>query len=152
MAPEAQALADIVSKIIHTRRVETRISPSWVATEAILQIDPTKVSLPLVYLGCHLELRQIARGLLRLHFEDIADPSDDEQAQHEMFPHLQWRYPAERKKGADAEPEYVRLEELSKADIAFNVKRLRREGRAKLAHADALEAFGRGPKVSRAAS
>jgi hypothetical protein len=46
-------------------------------------------------------------------------------------------------KTSRVEPEYVRLEEMSRADIAFNVKRLRREGRAKLAHADALEAFGR---------
>jgi hypothetical protein len=146
MAPEAQALADIISKIIHTRRDQQRISPSWVATEAMLEIDPSRVSLPLVYLGCHLELRQIARGALRLHFEDPADPSEDEEAQHEMFPDLQWRYPAARQRGADAEPEYVRLEEMTKADIAFNVKRLRREGRAKLAHADALEAFGRTAK------
>jgi hypothetical protein len=34
------------------------------------------------------------------------------------------------------------LEEMSDSDIAFNVQRLRKEGKAKLKHADALEAFG----------
>jgi hypothetical protein len=142
MAPEAQALTDIIARIIDTRRGETRISPSWVATEAMVEIDPGRSSVALVYLGCHLELRQIARSLVRLHFEDTSDPADDESAQHELFPKLQWRYPAARSSGA-GEPEYVKLEDLSAADVAYNVQRLRREGNAKLKHADALDAFGR---------
>ena len=82
MACETQPLSAIVAKIIETRRNEVRINPSWIATEALLEIDPDKVSLPLVYLGCHLELRQIARGLLRQHFEEPPSPADD--ALHSM--------------------------------------------------------------------
>jgi hypothetical protein len=142
MACETQALTAIVAKIIETRRNEVRINPSWIATEALLEIDPEKVSLPLVYLGCHLELRQNARGLLRQHFEDPWSPADDDIAQHDLFPDLQRRYPSARSKAA-SEPEYVLLDEMTDSDIWFNVGRLRKEGTTKLRHADALEAFGR---------
>ncbi len=142
MASETQPLTAVVAKIIETRRNEKRINPSWIATEALLEIDPDKVSVPLVYLGCHLELRQIARGLLRQHFENPSSPADDEVAQHDLFPDLQRRYPSARSKEA-AEPEYVLLDEMTDSDIWFNVGRLRKEGTAKLRHADALEAFGR---------
>jgi len=58
MTSETQALTAVVAKIIETRRDQVRINPSWIATEALLEIDPKKVSVPLVYLGCHLELRK----------------------------------------------------------------------------------------------
>lgn len=135
---EAQQLVEIIARIIDTRRLASRISPSWVATEAMTELDPKRTSKPLVYLGCHLELRQIARGLLRSWFED-ADPDEH---QHELWPDLQWRYPTARSSGGD-EPEYVKLEEMSDNDIDYNVTRLRNEARSKLAHADALEAYGR---------
>lgn len=41
------------------------------------------------------------------------------------------------------EPEYILRERMTDNDVAFNVARLRNEARAKLAHADALEAWGR---------
>jgi hypothetical protein len=52
------------------------------------------------------------------------------------------RYPSARSKEA-TEPEYVLLDEMTDSDILFNVARLRKEGTAKLRHAEALEAFGR---------
>ncbi|UGY21494.1 hypothetical protein HU675_0045390 [Bradyrhizobium septentrionale] len=146
MAPEAQVLINIIVRIIDQRRSETSISPSWVATEAMLELDPKKVAPMLVQLGCHLELRQIARSVLRDLFEDGGKASDDDDEgsrQHALFPDLQWRYPKVRTAGKNEEPVYVRLEELSAADIAFNVSRLRSEALAKLAHADALERYGR---------
>ena len=45
--------------------------------------------------------------------------------------------------GSSPTPEYVLLDEMTDSDIWFNVGRLRKEGTAKLRHADALEAFGR---------
>jgi hypothetical protein len=140
---EASALIDIVARIIELRHDANRISPSWVATEALLHLDPSKEiqkQHPLIYLGCHLELRQIARSLCRNLYEHAADPQNGPQ--HELFPDLQWRYPTARSKTWE-EPEYVRLELLAQEDIDYNVARLRREGRAKLKHADALEAWGR---------
>lgn len=140
MTSEAQALTDIIAQIIETRRDETKISPSWIATQAMTELDPDHHSIPLVYLAAHLEMRQIARGLLRQWFEDSDPETDDgESLQHELFPSLQRRYPCVRRKGD--EPEYVRLEEMTDADIDYNVTRMRRESMAKLHHADALIAY-----------
>lgn len=51
-------------------------------------------------------------------------------------------YPSAHSEGQD-ESEYVLLEHMTDADITYNINRLRREGRALLAHAIALEAWGR---------
>jgi hypothetical protein len=91
----------------------------------------------LVYAGCNLQLRQIARGQLRRRFE----PEDDGGDEHDLFPGLQQRYPTARSARAE-DPEYVLLEHLTPTDIGYNVARLRSEARAKMAHADALEAYG----------
>lgn len=145
MTSEAQALTDIIARIIETRRDETKISPSWIATQAMTELDPDHQSIPLVYLAAHLEMRQIARGLLRQWFEE-SDPETDESEQHELFPGLQRRYPTVRKRGD--EPEYVRLEEMTDPDIDYNVTRLRRESMAKLHHADALVAYQKRRKAA----
>jgi len=44
-------------------------------------------------------------------------------------------------KGND--PAYVKLENMSDADIRWNVERLRNEAKAALKHADALEQYGK---------
>jgi hypothetical protein len=103
-------------------------------------IDPAGKAPSLVHLGCHLQLRQIARELLRGKYEPDDNSRDD--AQHELWPDLQERYPTARTAGSE-EPEYVLLEHLTDEDIAYNVGRLRAEAEAKQHHADALEAWGR---------
>jgi len=133
---DEKRLAELVARLIESRRSESRISPGWIATEAMKDLDPERVSPPLVYIGCHLELRQIARSQLRGRFE--RDPGESEQ--HKLWPDLQARYPVLR---GGEEPEYVRLEDLTQTDVGYNVARLRAEGNAKLRHADALEAWGR---------
>lgn len=114
------------------------ISPSWVATEGMNKLDENvdnKSRAPLIYVGCHLQLRQIARALLRNEFEDDKEKS----AQHELFPDLQWRYPRQHRAGE--EPCYILLEDMTDADVEYNVVRLRDEGNAKLKHATALQAW-----------
>jgi hypothetical protein len=75
MSAENRALTTIVARIIELHRDEPRINPTSIATVALSEIDPAKVSLPAALAGCHLALRQIARGLLRKHFDE---PDDDE--------------------------------------------------------------------------
>jgi hypothetical protein len=145
MTHEESQLTEIVARIIDIRRAQVRINPSWIATEALQEIDPAGSSLELVRLGCHLQLRQIARSLCRKLFEDSDD--DDGQPRFTGFDGLQWRYPTARSKGKP-DPEYVLRDRMSEDDIAFNVSRLRSEARAKLAHADALEAWGRSRGVA----
>jgi hypothetical protein len=103
-------------------------------------LDPekeTQRNRPLIYLASHLQLRQIARELCRKSYAG----DEESKRQHELFPDLQWRYPSARSKEQE-EPEYVRLEHLEEVDVDYNVARLRKEGRAKLKHADSLEAWG----------
>lgn len=132
-------LAEAAQRVIDRRRDRQSISPSWVATEAMNDLDPERVSVEIVYFGCHLQLRQIAREILRKRFKP--DEAPERSAQHDLFPDLQWRYPTART-AKNEEPEYVLLESLTKEDINYNVARLRSEAVAKLRHADALEAFG----------
>jgi len=141
MAKEAGRLIEIVGRIIDTRRGQPSISPSSVATEAMLVLEaawmqnPTEY--PLVYIGCHLELRQIARTILRERFE----PEEDaDKITHPLFPELQWRYPIARPK--TEEPQYVLLELLRREDWRFNVNRLRADAESRLKHADKLEGWG----------
>jgi hypothetical protein len=128
---------DTVGRIIDERREQKIVSPSWVATEALAVIEPNLETARPAYELSHATLRQIARSLLRGKFE----PNDSSEEKHDLFPDLQKRYPI--KKASGEEPVYVVLEEMSDADIAFNVKRLRQEGAQKIRHADALEAFRR---------
>jgi hypothetical protein len=77
--------------------------------------------------------------------DDDEDEDEPEQAQHddaapepeqaELFPQLQRRYPSSRA------GEYILREQMTAADLSFNVGRLRKEGSAKSKHADALEAW-----------
>jgi hypothetical protein len=133
---DEKRLAELIARVIDSRSAQSRISPGWIATEVMKDLDPERTAPELVYVGCHLQLRQIARSQLRGRYDGETGASE----QHELWPDLQARYPVMK---SGEEPEYVRLEDLTPADVGYNVARLRAEGRAKLRHADALEAWGR---------
>jgi len=143
-----QQLKAIIERVYERRRDQISVNPSWLATEAMQEIDPEKKSPELAYRAAHLQLRQMARGLCRKQWED--DTEDSERDQHELFPDLQRRYPTARSSGWE-EPEYILLEHLTKRDVDYNVVRLRREGATKLRRADALEAWGHDKFTERAA-
>ena len=141
---DVRQLTLIVDQIVETRRDRRGVHPSWVATEAMVKLDPRRWvqrKHPLIYKAAHLELRQIAREKCRLKWMPDDDESDAALEKHPLFPELQWRYPVARSKGEDSE--YVLLEELADTDVAFNVRRLRCSAVAHTRHADALEAWGR---------
>lgn len=138
-------LSKTIADIVVRNKVQSRIKPTWVANEAMIILDPGRVSISSVYNGCLMHACQIARELLRKQFEK----QPEETSQHHLFPELQWRYPVEHT--SKSEPEYVLLEDMTDADIKYNVSRLRTEAETKLKHADALEEFGR-KRQSREAS
>lgn len=141
MTAEESQLSNLVARIVELRGGSLTISPAWIATESLNEIDPGNVAPPLVRLGCHLHLRQLARAHCRKRWgTHREDPNDIDQG--ELFEGLQWRYPTVRSKSQD-EPEYILRDHMSRDDVDYNVARLRAEARAKLAHADALEAWGR---------
>jgi hypothetical protein len=133
-------LSEIVARVIEAcgGAANLDVSPSWVATQAFIEIDPgfsVRKDRPLVYIAAHLELRQMARQQLAQKWG-----SKREEPKDELFPELQERYPVKREH-PDEEPVYRRRELLSDADVRYNLKRLRSEADAKLRHADALEAW-----------
>jgi len=135
--PEAAPLRDAVARIAELYTEKERISPAWLATEAMILIAFPRELHPTGYLGCHLQMRQIARAYCRKRFD-----KDDDDEQPDLFNGtLQKRYPKAHNNGDD--PEYILLAFLTDQDIAFNVARLRMEANAKLDHADALEAWGK---------
>jgi hypothetical protein len=140
MTKEGEGLVHIASEIINSRREALQISPAWIATEVMNQLDTmgVRATAPLIYIGCHMQLKQVARALCRGMFEPRDDR--DHSAQHELFPDLQWRYPAARSVPSE-DPIYILLEEMTDADVNYNVSRLRAEGQAKIQHAAALQAW-----------
>lgn len=130
-------LYNAIAAVIERRHGEPRISASWVANEALMKIDPGRVSVPAIYAGCLEHAKQHARALLR----KTLDPIDKDNPQHELFTQLQPYYPAARSKGKD--PEYVRLDYdcMSQDDSYHNVSRFRRTSEALSEHADALETW-----------
>jgi hypothetical protein len=139
---EEKELHDLVQGIIDQAGGQIWIDPAWIATGVMAMVDPERVSPPLVYQGCHLQLRQIARQHLRGAFDAV----DEDNPQHELFTGLQDRYPVKRKRGED--PRYVLREAMSDADGDFNVHRLRNASLALAEHADALEAWLKGRRRS----
>jgi hypothetical protein len=130
-----QQLRDVLLAIYERRSDEIRISPAWLATEAMAKLDGDKRSPSLVYQAAHLQLRQLARSVCRNKFEGDSHETD----QHEMWPDLQTRYPAAH--SPDAEPEYVLLEHLTEEDVQYNYHRMYAEAETKMRRADALLAW-----------
>lgn len=136
MTDSINRLYDEVRAACDRLREAATIAPSWIATDVMRAINFPMILHELGYLGCHAQLKQIARSFCRKHF----DPVESEQP--DIFPEtLQERYPLARSAGA--EPEYGLLSMLSEADYDYNIARLRREIAAKQKHADALEVHKR---------
>jgi hypothetical protein len=134
-----EKLRAIVVRVIDTRSNTPRIGAIWVANEAMRKLDPAKAierRQPLIWLGCHLQLRQIARQVLAGKYKD----SEEERNRDSLFPDLQWRYPTARSEGLE-EPEYILRGLMGEEDVEYNIARLRAEGDAKVRHAAALRAW-----------
>lgn len=137
-------LSELVGRMVDRRRAESRVSPVSIANDCMAVLDPRMKSIPRVYQGCHLHLRQLARAVLARAY----DPADkrkrvrDGKALADLFK-LQACYP-EAHTGDLEDPVYVRKEEMTREDVAYNIARLRSEGRAKIAHADGLQAWWNG--------
>src|SRR3954465_14804194 len=130
-------LVDAVVRVIDRYQKEKaeRISPAWVATQAMIQIRFPRTLHEIGYVGCHLEMRQIARQKLRRWFDPNEKVKASVDGEDDLFPEtLQDRYPIPAGKGK--EPVYVLRNLLRKPQVKFNVERMRRGGRALMRHAD----------------
>lgn len=122
-------LYNAIAAAIERRNGEPRISASWVANEAIMKIDPGRISVPAIYAAALEHAKQHARALLR------------NNPQHELFTKVQAYYPAARSKRDD--PEYVRRDYdcMSQEDVDYNALRLGAASDALAKHRDALLAW-----------
>lgn len=118
--------------------------------EGVDQVSPTSVALalqaeyaaagvnPKVAYASLQHLKQMARAVLAGRYSAESDESEAHQG--ELFSgHLQTRYPIPRSKGAD--PVYKLREALTHEEAKWNVEQLRKSAKARMAHADALEAW-----------
>ena len=130
----------VIASVYEKHRDRDTVSPSWLATEVMVDIDFPRELHRLGYLGCHLQVRQIARGFCR-------SKNEAPDGQEDLFSGtLQHRYP---RAGSNKDnPEYILLDLMSDRDVAFNVARLRAEAAAKMDHADALEAWGQARRAA----
>ena len=143
---EAEQLTAVVRLIVIARKEEVDISPTWVALETMKKLKALDLrqDKPLIYIGCNLYVRQIAREICRRSFEDEQEeesPSIDpsQSPQHELFPGLQTRYPIARPAGD--EPVYRLLENLTAEDRLHNINRMETEIKSKQRHVDAFKVF-----------
>jgi len=146
MTAEENALVSLVARLVDLRAATIKISPSWIATEAMNELDPGRHSIALVYSGCHMHLRQLAREQLRKKFED-RDTQEEGNKQYEMFSDLQDRYPSARSQ-SEPEPTYVLRDYMTDLDVEYNATRLEREGVAKIKHARTLRAWNRARRAA----
>lgn len=129
-----------VQKVIDGYHLVGEVSPSWIATQVMAEIKFPQSLHMLGYVGCHLEIRQIARGKLRRAHDPYAKVKASIEGDDDLFPEtLQERYP--RQPRPSEEPIYALRDLLTPIDVQFNVARMRRGGQALLKHADALEAW-----------
>lgn len=145
MTKDEEKCRDLISKIYERHKNKVKISPAWLATEAMVSLDPRRETDPMIYASAHLQFCQWARGLCR----DKWDPQDANLAdQHDLFPELQKRYPTARFKGEVAE--YVLLEHLSEIDRRFNINRLSTTGESFTRHSRALAEWCRLHPIAKA--
>lgn len=139
MTAEEQLYA-AVQTVIDDYQDAGEVSPSWLATQVMDKIEFPRSLHALGYVGCHLEIRQIARQKLRRAHDPNARVEASVEGEDDLFPEtLQERYP--RQPRPPEEPIYAKRDLLTRADVQYNVERMRRGGRALLKHADALEAW-----------
>jgi len=142
MTKEGEQAAAVISRIINKRNDQLKISPAWVATEAMRDLKALRLrkNNPIVYDLAHQSARQIARRLLAEMFDPASTEAPDSK-QGEFFEGLQQRYPAARMGLGGEEPTYVLRDSMTDEDVDFNVGRMRRQSAALAKHADTLEAW-----------
>jgi hypothetical protein len=124
MASEVQEQLMNVLRSCMKDDTDIPISAASLAYCAMDVLDPEKLSPNLVAYGCNMELRQMARAILRREFE----PSIGEEPQDEMFEGLQERYPVKR---FDEDGESVLLYaprmQLTLDERYYNIERMQKQ-------------------------
>lgn len=134
-----EAIASEMTRFIDARAECAIISPAAVAAATLRAFCPDALEPHVEYASLE-HFKNMARKVLAHRFDDDGAENEAYAAQGEMFSgHLQDRYPLPRKRGED--PVYKLREHLTADEVRWNLQSLRRSANARLAHADALEAW-----------
>jgi hypothetical protein len=113
------------------------LSPTSLALAVQFRFETGEIQPHIKYTSLE-HLKQMSRGMLRGQFDPVSD--DLEQQQGEMFSgHLQDRYPIKVANGAD--PQYKLRIALTSEEAQWNIDRLRKSAKARMEHADAMQAW-----------
>lgn len=128
-----------MARFIDDRRDCAILSPAAIAS-ATLDAFISETLEPHIEYATLEHFKGMARKVLAHQFDDEGDENRAYAVQGEMFSgHLQDRYPLPRKRGED--PVYKLRDQLTNEEVRWNLQSLRRSADARLAHADALEAW-----------
>ncbi len=137
MSQHERIMADI-GRVLESMDEGGVISPSSVALACVRLYG--EMPDPRVEYAALEHVKMMARKFLAGRFEDGGAENTAYAGQGELFSgHLQQRYPVPRRVGE--EPAYKRLEDMTEAEIDWNLGMLRKSARSRLAHADALQAY-----------
>lgn len=134
---ETNQLSDMLNKCLENTSSDLGVSASYLASQAITKLDPEQKAPYVVQWGCVLQLRQIARGILRKEYEPVNDAGEP---QAEMFEKLQQRYPVARGEEEKKEGEYMPRLLLTLEERQMISEKLRKASKALAIHANALDA------------
>lgn len=135
-----EAISHFQSQFIDERRDCAVLSAAAIASATYEAFCEGDVEAHIQYASLE-HFKHMARKAMARHFDDEGDQNAAYEGQGELFSgHLQERYPIPRKQGE--EPQYKLRSLLTPEERAWNVKKIRKSGEARLAHADALEAEG----------
>ena len=157
MKAPTPAHSTLRDQIISALRIEidrcgnaTELSPTTLAVAVQRTFDIGEEVEPHIAYASLEHIKQIAREVLRRNFDDevLDDEDRDDDSlgtnatyQDDMFSgHLQERYPLLGRKKSD-DPIYKLRRAMSYEEVAACVAQLRKSARARMQHADALEAW-----------
>lgn len=144
-----ESIAAEMTRYIEDRRDCAIISPAAIASATLRTFCDVSLEPHIEYASLE-HFKNMARKVLAHRFEDEGEANPSYAAQGELFSgHLQDRYPLPRKAGDD--PVYKLREHLTDDEVRWNLRSLRRSADARLAHADALEAWHQSRPELRAA-
>lgn len=132
---EGNELWEAIAAAYDKHQYDPRVSPVVLANEGMRRILFPRRLHEVGWIGCNLQLRQIARQYCRKKFDPTTRDDDDD-----LFPEtLQERYPTRPESGEDSE--YVLLNVLSDDDVDYNIDRMEKSIAGQQKHLDALRAW-----------
>lgn len=129
---------EILLRCVDEEKEEIDISPEYIASRGMKIMNPKSTATQMVEWVAVLQLRQMARAILRKQFE----PTHKGHNNGDMFPVLQPRYPVDVTYEENGETTvttvYRERMHMSYEERQVMIVRLEKEATAKQQHADAL--------------